>query len=345
MRTRAHGHAHRCTDRCRAAPVACRYTITGCDVVWVIREDQIGNLYFDAGAATFLLACMQSRAAAHATPPVAAAMRQPSQAPAAHVSGPGDAVIGISGPSLGPQWCSTGELRGARADGPAVQGGQLRIEYACTAEEVLLTSQGAAQTSGADDWPVTVRLSNGHMHDCDFVISATGVVPNTEFLRGVCCLAADGGVLVDERLRSSNPRIFAAGDACTVAWPTAATWFQMRLWSQARQMGLYAARSMDAAARDEPCDLDICFETFAHTTRFFGHKVILLGRYNAQGLRPDQYELHVRCEPEQEYVKVVVSTDTGQLLVRSCATAHQQALRRLTAALAPGRAADWINRS
>lgn len=29
------------------------------------------------------------------------------------------------------------------------------------------------------DWPVYVELTNGHIYGCDFVVSATGVTPNT----------------------------------------------------------------------------------------------------------------------------------------------------------------------
>ena len=74
-------------------------------------------------------------------------------------------------------------------------------------------------------------------------------------------------------------------------------WFQMRLWTQARVMGLYAAQCMHdiARARNSAGNAEaggggdgvannIVFEVFAHITRFFGYKVVLLGRYNAQGL-------------------------------------------------------------
>lgn len=36
-----------------------------------------------------------------------------------------------------------------------------------------------------DSWPLHVQLTNGKTFGCDFVVSATGVVPNTEpFLHG-----------------------------------------------------------------------------------------------------------------------------------------------------------------
>jgi hypothetical protein len=49
---------------------------------------------------------------------------------------------------------------------------------------------------------------------------------------------------------------------------------QMRLWSQAKTQGVYAARAM-AGEEDE---LGFFFELFAHSTHLFGKKLILLGR-------------------------------------------------------------------
>lgn len=48
---------------------------------------------------------------------------------------------------------------------------------------------------------------------------------------------------------------------------------QMRLWTQARQMGWYAGRCIAAEVLDEPIELDFCFELFSHITKFFNYKV------------------------------------------------------------------------
>lgn len=47
----------------------------------------------------------------------------------------------------------------------------------------------------------------------------------------------------------------------------------MRLWTQARQMGWYAAKCMAADTLGEPIDMDFSFELFAHVTKFFNYKV------------------------------------------------------------------------
>ena len=56
-----------------------------------------------------------------------------------------------------------------------------------------------------------VRLSNGETLDADLVISATGVKPNVAFLQG-SGIECDVGVLADERLRTSQPNVYTAGD-------------------------------------------------------------------------------------------------------------------------------------
>ena len=48
-------------------------------------------------------------------------------------------------------------------------------------------------------------------------------------------------------------------------------------------------------AGNEEVSLDFCFELFAHVTKFFGYKVVLLGLYNSQGLDTSQYEVLLRC--------------------------------------------------
>lgn len=92
----------------------------------------------------------------------------------------------------------------------------------------------------------------------------------------------DGGIEVNSLMQTSVADIYAAGDCCTAAWDWAENWFQMRLWTQARQMGAMAGKSMAAAflGTTTDCYQDFCFELFGHVTHLFGHQVVLLGRYN-----------------------------------------------------------------
>ncbi|XP_063302717.1 pyridine nucleotide-disulfide oxidoreductase domain-containing protein 1 isoform X2 [Pelobates fuscus] len=214
------------------------YEIEGCEVIWAIKDKSIGNTFFDAGAAQFLIS-------------------------------------------------------------------QLRADKAATS----LTCKRSRYTMDvpATSWPVYVQLTNGNTYGCDFLVSATGVVPNIEpFICGNNFdLGEDGGLRVNEHMRTSLPDIYAAGDICTASWKRSALWQQMRLWTQARQMGWYAAKCITADLLGQDIEMDFCFELFAHITKFFNYKVILLGKYNAQGLGTD-HELLLRCTKGMEYVKVVM---------------------------------------
>lgn len=58
---------------------------------------------------------------------------------------------------------------------------------------------------------LTVTLSNGKSLDVDLVISATGVRPNIEYLKN-SGIDTHIGILVDQRMQTSHPDIYAAGD-------------------------------------------------------------------------------------------------------------------------------------
>ena len=74
------------------------------------------------------------------------------------------------------------------------------------AEAIAKTSSGAMQ----------VKLSNGQSIECDLLICAAGVRPNIAFLKGSGVKVGDG-ILVNERMQSSVPEIFAAGDVTEAA--------------------------------------------------------------------------------------------------------------------------------
>jgi len=64
-----------------------------------------------------------------------------------------------------------------------------------------------------DGWRVT--LTDGRTCEQDLVIAAIGLTPNLDLARGAG-LAVERGILVDDRLQTSDPHIFALGDC--VQW-------------------------------------------------------------------------------------------------------------------------------
>uniref|UniRef100_A0A8D8V2V9 Pyridine nucleotide-disulfide oxidoreductase domain-containing protein 1 n=3 Tax=Cacopsylla melanoneura TaxID=428564 RepID=A0A8D8V2V9_9HEMI len=258
------------------------HELIGVDIVWVVKDKHISATFLDPGAAQFLQETV---------------LNKPEPTPETMFKRMRYNTGGEAGPSLGPDWHTNVNLHGAARDTHIV------IEYACEVERII----DAEETETSCNNNVYVKLTNGKTLTCDIVVSAIGVVPNSNVLiRGSPFeLAPDSGISVNEFLQTNVSHVFAAGDVCTPGWELAAHWFQMRLWTQARYMGSYAAKCMVGAVKNEPVLQDFAFEMFTHMTRFFGFKVILLGLFNAQTLGND-YEVLLRVTPGVEYIKLIL---------------------------------------
>ncbi len=75
----------------------------------------------------------------------------------------------------------------------------------------VLTNARVEAIEGGDGAVMRARLSTGDVIECDLIIAAAGVRPNIGFLSG-SGIATDVGVLVDERMQTNDPAVFAAGD-------------------------------------------------------------------------------------------------------------------------------------
>ncbi len=75
------------------------------------------------------------------------------------------------------------------------------------------TSTKVESITKGDGESLKVNLDSGETLNADLVISATGVKANIQFLDN-SGIETDFGILVNERLESNNPDIFAAGDVC-----------------------------------------------------------------------------------------------------------------------------------
>ncbi|XP_076198725.1 pyridine nucleotide-disulfide oxidoreductase domain-containing protein 1 isoform X4 [Aptenodytes patagonicus] len=242
------------------------YEIHGCEVIWAIKDKAIGNTFFDAGAAEFLI------------PKLTAEKREtPIECKRTKYTMEGSeekerrrAASDKLGSALGPDWHEGLCLKGTKEFSHKVH-----IETLCEVKKIYLQQefiqlQRTSLTFPKEEknvepdevlWPVYVELTNGKIYGCDFIVSATGVVPNVKpFLDGNnFAVGEDGGLNVDKHMHTSLPDIYAAGDICTASWEPSPVW----------------------------------------------HQVVVLGKYNAQGLGLD-HELMLRCTKGQEYVKVVM---------------------------------------
>ncbi|KFM26780.1 Pyridine nucleotide-disulfide oxidoreductase domain-containing protein 1 [Auxenochlorella protothecoides] len=261
------------------------YSLRGLNVSWVVRHAHIGDAFFDADAARFLLDTLQGCQGSVSAPAMdgaegscveggavggSDATAGSGVAQARQREGPPGALLGHA---VGPTWIKH-LAHGQR-------GGALTLHLGCEVERV---SRGTAPGDPGGPWPVALELSDGRWVCADVAVAALGVTPSTEWLGPELERGRDGGIKVDTRMQTSLAGVFAAGDACSA--PDFDTpdsqWFQMRLWTQARSQGIHAAHAM--AGVEEDTASSMAFELFTHVTSFAGLKVVLLGRYNGQGL-------------------------------------------------------------
>lgn len=98
-----------------------------------------------------------------------------------------------------------------------------------------------------------VTLDDGTSLACDLVIVGIGVIPNTDLAQDMG-LAVDNGILVDDRLRTSEAYIWAAGDAASYPGPHGDV-VRVEHWVPSERQGQTAARNMlglDVAFMEPP---------------------------------------------------------------------------------------------
>jgi 3-phenylpropionate/trans-cinnamate dioxygenase ferredoxin reductase subunit len=106
----------------------------------------------------------------------------------------------------------------------------------------MLLGRGVEAFEG-DGTVARVRLSDGAQVECDFAVVGVGVAPRTELARDAG-LVVDNGIVVDERLLTSVPNIYAAGDVANAWHPFHRRRIRVEHWANALNQGPAAARSM-----------------------------------------------------------------------------------------------------
>ncbi len=88
-----------------------------------------------------------------------------------------------------------------------------------------------------------VRTTDGETIAADLIVTGVGAAPRDEFARQAG-LAVDNGILVDEFLTTSDPRILAAGDVANAWHPLLGARLRVEHWDNAIKQGLAAAPVM-----------------------------------------------------------------------------------------------------
>lgn len=125
----------------------------------------------------------------------------------------------------------------------------LDVEYARVVEAHLerhgvhlALGDGVAGFRQREDGTLSVETKSGRAHSADLVILAIGVRPETTLARGAgLALGERGGIRVDEQMRTSEPDIYAVGDAVEVSDFVTGEWSLIALAGPANRQGRIAA--------------------------------------------------------------------------------------------------------
>ena len=117
--------------------------------------------------------------------------------------------------------------------------------------------------------PDGVETSAGSV-PADIVVVAVGVAPETALARDAG-LEVDNGIVVDEHLRTADPRILAAGDVANAFNTALGTRLRVEHWDNAIRLGKLAARVI--AGEDASYDWQPYFYTdqFEFSMEYVGH--------------------------------------------------------------------------
>lgn len=116
----------------------------------------------------------------------------------------------------------------------------------------------------------SARLSDGSELPCDMVVVGKGVLPCRSFIPRDR-IRVDLGVLVDEHLRTSDPRVYAAGDAAESVDVARGTRWVNAIWPEAAGQGRVAGMNMAGRSVKYPGSLS------RNVIRIFGLDVMTAG--------------------------------------------------------------------
>ncbi len=108
---------------------------------------------------------------------------------------------------------------------------------------VQLVANTEVESIHGHDTVEAVRTTDGRTVNGDLVVVGVGATPRLALARGAG-LAIDGGVVTDERLRSSVDSIYAAGDIAAAWHPFLNARLRVEHWANATHQGRLAARNM-----------------------------------------------------------------------------------------------------
>jgi 3-phenylpropionate/trans-cinnamate dioxygenase ferredoxin reductase component len=192
---------------------------------------------------------------------------------------PGRRLVIVGGGFIGGEVASAALQRGAavtlleagptplaQAVGPRLGEAYARLQRAAGVD---LRAGTAVQEVRREVGQLVVATSRGDV-EADAVVVGIGAVPNTELADG-SGIETDRGVLVDEHCRTSQDRVFAAGDVATHTHPGTGGRIRVEHFDNASRQAAVAARNIlgETVTYDDPHWF--WSDQFGHNLQHVGH--------------------------------------------------------------------------
>ncbi len=175
----------------------------------------------------------------------------------------------------------------------AVRRAGVEVLTGCTVAAVV----GRPPQGGA---VVSVFLDNGREVPCDLLVVAIGVLPRVELARQAG-LAVNRGIVVDGRMATSAPDVYACGDAVEAYDFALGSTRPTPVWPNAYLGGRVAGRNMAGLPTLYPGG------TACNSLSYFGLSLVSAGLVNAPS--DDGYTVYRRIEPEQGLYRKIILRD------------------------------------
>lgn len=162
----------------------------------------------------------------------------------------------------------------------------------------LLCGEAAARIRGSRGAVCGLELRSGAALDCELVILAVGVCPDVRIVQGTA-VRTDLGVLVNERMETNVPGVYAAGDAAQGREALTGRSRPVPIFPNAARQGRAAGRNM--AGSGEACPESLTMNAVS----VFGLPMVSVGQV-APPPGPEGEELVASRECPPAYRKVVL---------------------------------------
>ena len=177
---------------------------------------------------------------------------------------------------------------------------------------------------GKNGHGIVVNTQSGEKHPCDMVVLAIGVRPEVQLAREAGLeIGARGGIRVDDRMRTSDDRIWGVGDAVEVQDTITGEWTLLALAGPANRQGRIAADViMGRDARFRGVQATAVCKVFDMVVASTGASEKVLQRSGIDGQPPGYEKVYLEPTHHVGYypgarpimMKLIFSIDEGRIL-------------------------------